>query len=80
MELNRKKRVVLNRRHREPVEGCTSIAQGSVEIKMANIIQFPIDRVNSANSVKTLSGTTAEIIIFPGIRFEHHGVSFAVAK
>ncbi len=47
---------------------------------MANIIQFPVNRVSSAKSVKTLSGTTAEIVIFPGIRFEHHGVSFAVAK
>ncbi len=48
---------------------------------MAKIIRFPIERTNSANNgVKTLDGATAEIIIFPGIRFEHHGVSFAVAK
>ncbi len=49
--------------------------------KMAKIIQFPVDRVTSVkNDVKTLAGATAEIIIFPGIRFEHHGVSFAIAK
>lgn len=48
---------------------------------MAKIIQFPLERVNSAkDEVKVLKGATAEIIIFPGIRFEHHGVSFAVAK
>ena len=47
---------------------------------MAKIIKFPLDRANSSTDVKTLSGATAEIIIFPGIRFEHHGVSFAVAK
>ncbi len=48
---------------------------------MAKIIQFPIDRANSVKEdVKTLEGATAEIIIFPGIRFEHHGVSFAIAK
>ena len=48
---------------------------------MANIIQFPVERANSVkDAVKTLEGSTAEIIIFPGIRFEHHGVSFAVAK
>ena len=56
------------------------ISPGSVEKKMANIIQFPLDRANSVKEVKILEGATAEIIIFPGIRFEHHGVSFAVAK
>ncbi len=47
---------------------------------MAKIIRFPVERANSGEGVKTLEGATAEIIIFPGIRFEHHGVSFAVAK
>lgn len=48
---------------------------------MAKIIQFPVARANRIkDDVKTLEGATAEIIIFPGIRFEHHGVSFAVAK
>ncbi len=54
---------------------------GSMEIEMAKVINFPVDRANNANEdAKTLEGTTAEIIIFPGIRFEHHGVSFAAAK
>ena len=48
---------------------------------MAKIIRFPVERANSAkDEIVTLDGATAEIIIFPGIRFERHGVSFAVAK
>ena len=48
---------------------------------MAKIIQFPVNRTSSEkDEVQTLEGATAEIIIFPGIRFEHHGISFAVAK
>ena len=48
---------------------------------MAKIIQFPVAQTNSGkDGVQTLEGATAEIIIFPGIRFEHHGVSFAIAK
>ena len=48
---------------------------------MAKIIKFPAHKANNdKDSVTTLEGATAEIIIFPGIRFEHHGVSFAVAK
>ena len=48
---------------------------------MDNIIQFPVERANSAKeAVETLEGATAEIVIFPGIRFEHHGVSFAMPR
>jgi hypothetical protein len=48
---------------------------------MAKIIQFPVEQANSVKDrFKTLEGATAEIIIFPGIRFERHGVSFAIAK
>ncbi|MCF6198084.1 MAG: hypothetical protein L3J67_01585 [Hyphomicrobiaceae bacterium] len=48
---------------------------------MAKIIQFPARKANNdEDSVTTLAGATAEIIIFPGIRFEHHGISFAIAK
>ena len=54
---------------------------GSVEIEMAKVITFPVDRANcEKENVTTLEGATAEIIIFPGIRFEHHGVSFAAVK
>ncbi len=48
---------------------------------MAKIIQFPARTANNEkNSGSTLEGASAEIIIFPGIRFEHHGISFAIAK
>ncbi len=51
------------------------------EREMAKIIQFPVHRVNSVKKeVRALQGVTAEIIIFPGIRFEYHGVSFAIAR
>ena len=48
---------------------------------MAKIIQFPANKAgNHKNNAAKLTDKSAEIIIFPGIRFEHHGISFAMAK
>ena len=48
---------------------------------MAKIIQFPVRKAtNAKNSAASSAGASAQIIIFPGIRFEHHGISFAMAK
>ena len=48
---------------------------------MAKIIQFPANKAgNRKENAARQMDRSAEIIIFPGIRFEHHGVSFAMAK
>jgi hypothetical protein len=48
---------------------------------MGKIIRFPLERANSAeHAVQIMEGPTAEIIIFPGIRFERCESDFAIAK
>lgn len=48
---------------------------------MANIITFPVERASAdASEPLIMEGPTAEIIIFPGIRFERHEVDIALAK
>jgi len=57
------------------------VRAGSQEVNMAKIIKFPMDRsLQKAQEATTLDGATAEIIIFPGIRFDYHGVSLAVSR
>jgi hypothetical protein len=47
---------------------------------MAKIIRFPVEKAaGEKEEVQILDGATAEIIIFPGIRFERHAGSGAGA-
>jgi hypothetical protein len=52
-----------------------------VEESMGKIIRFPLERANSAGkAMRVMEGPTADIIIFPGIRFERSHGDLAIAK